>query len=480
MTDPHTVTGTRPIPPSDNNVVSTAAIGATGGEVSLEKSAKKAAKSGFWGAVAEYYDFGLYGTASAVIFPSVFFGGGEDPTLANIASLASFGVAYLARPLGAIVLGHLGDAWGRKKTLLLTLGLMGFATLVIGFLPSYDSVGPAAGVILIVMRLIQGFSAGGEQAGSTAMTSELAPPEKRGRLVAFTMHGLLIGMLLGIAAFIPVSKDEEFLLGGGWRIPYFVAIPLVLYALWVRIKADEPRDVYEALARNEDAAAQHPVQKTAEATTNKGSLGDLFKNHWRQVIRVMAMGQYAITGALLTNYMLNYGTTYWGWERSTLLALATLAMGIGVPIQPVWAALSDKIGRRPVYLMSMFSLVVLFPAIFWAIQLKNVPLLVVLLFIIGLTLAGGNVVQAPMYSEMFPTRLRMTGYAVSTQLGNIIVGFTPMIAAIIVRPGAFGWLPVLTFTTIMMGLGILSCLSTPETMGKVITADLEQEVRTEA
>lgn len=193
-----------------------------------EEAALRARSSGFWGGIAEYYDFGLYGTAAAVIFPTVFFGGGENPVLANIASLASFGVAYLARPLGAIVLGNLGDTWGRKNTLYLTLGLMGMATLVIGFLPSYDQIGFAAPIILLFMRLVQGFSAGGEQAGSNTLTSELAPPSKRGRMTAWTMHGLLIGQLLGLAAFIPVSGNEEFLMSWGWRIPYFVAIPLVL------------------------------------------------------------------------------------------------------------------------------------------------------------------------------------------------------------------------------------------------------------
>ena len=134
MTDPHTTPGATPASSPESGLASNVAMKVSGEKVNVEKSAKKAAKSGFWGALAEYYDFGLYGTASAVIFPTVFFGGGDNPTLANVASLASFGVAYLARPLGAIVLGHLGDTWGRKKTLLLTLGLMGFATLVIGFL----------------------------------------------------------------------------------------------------------------------------------------------------------------------------------------------------------------------------------------------------------------------------------------------------------------------------------------------------------
>ena len=448
----------------------------------LVHSAKKAAKSGFWGAMAEYYDFGLYGTASAVIFPAVFFGAGENPRLATIASLASFGVAYLARPLGAIVLGHLGDTWGRKKTLYLTLGLMGFATLVIGFLPSYETIGAAAGVILVVMRLIQGFSAGGEQAGSTAMTSELAPPAKRGRLVAFTMHGLLIGQLLGIAAFIPVSSNEQFLIDFGWRIPYFAAIPLVMYALWVRSRVDEPREVYEAIAVREGTRAHHnetDANTTASTSKSKGSLGELFKFHWPQVLRVMAMAQYAITGVLLTNYMLNYGTTYWGWDKATLLTLATGSLILGVPVQPMWAALSDRIGRRPVYLISMISLVILFPLIFWSLQIESLALLIALLVITGLVATGGNVVQSAIYTEMFPTRLRMTGYAVSTQIGNIIVGFTPMIAAILVRPGTFGWVPVLVFTTVMMGLGVLSCFTTPETKGKDIISDLKEEVAAE-
>lgn len=435
-------------------------------------AAKKATKSGFWGGIAEYYDFGMYGTAAAVIFPTVFFGGGENPALANIASLASFGVAYLARPLGAVVLGNLGDNWGRKKTLYLTLGLMGFATLVIGFLPSYDKIGVAAPIILLVMRLIQGFSAGGEQAGSNTLTSELAPPSKRGRMTAWTMHGLLIGQLLGIAAFIPVSGNVEFLMGWGWRIPYFVAIPLVLYALWVRSKVDEPRDVYKEIAELEGHV--EVVDEGSKKEKGGVSIVELFRNHWPNVIRVILMAQYAITGVLLSNYMLNYATTYWDWERQGLLALATLSMVLGLPTQPMWAALSDKIGRRPVYIISMVSLMIGFPVVFWAIQNHNTVLLVVTLVLIGLIATGGNVVQAPLYTEMFPTKVRMTGYAVSTQLGNIIVGFTPMIAAILVRSGAFGWVPVLLFTTFMMGLGVLSCFSTKETKGMVIVTEEEE------
>ncbi|UVJ57425.1 MFS transporter [Trueperella pyogenes] len=436
-----------------------------------EEAALRARSSGFWGGIAEYYDFGLYGTAAAVIFPTVFFGGGENPVLANIASLASFGVAYLARPLGAIVLGNLGDTWGRKNTLYLTLGLMGMATLVIGFLPSYDQIGLAAPIILLFMRLVQGFSAGGEQAGSNTLTSELAPPSKRGRMTAWTMHGLLIGQLLGLAAFIPVSGNEEFLMSWGWRIPYFVAIPLVLFALWKRAKIREPRAVYERIAQLEGRT--HEPNLGADCAVHKGKVSviTLFRHHLPNVVRVMMMAQYAITGVLLSNYLLNYATTYWGWERQTLLSLATMTMMLGLPTQPLWAALSDRIGRRPVYIISMVSLIVSFPVVFWSVQLENIGLLTTTMVVMGLMATGGNVVQAPLYTEIFPTEVRMTGYAVSTQLGNIIVGFTPMIAAMLVRPGAFGWVPVLIITTIMMGMGVIACLSTKETMGAVIVAE---------
>ncbi|MEW6871473.1 MFS transporter [Trueperella pyogenes] len=436
-----------------------------------EEAALRARSSGFWGGIAEYYDFGLYGTAAAVIFPAVFFGGGENPVLANIASLASFGVAYLARPLGAIVLGNLGDTWGRKNTLYLTLGLMGMATLVIGFLPSYDQIGLAAPIILLFMRLVQGFSAGGEQAGSNTLTSELAPPSKRGRMTAWTMHGLLIGQLLGLAAFIPVSGNEEFLMSWGWRIPYFVAIPLVLFALWKRAKIREPRAVYERIAQLEGRTREPNLSADCAVHKGKVSVITLFRHHLPNVVRVMMMAQYAITGVLLSNYLLNYATTYWGWERQTLLSLATMTMVLGLPTQPLWAALSDRIGRRPVYIISMVSLIVSFPVVFWSVQLENIGLLTTTMVVMGLMATGGNVVQAPLYTEIFPTEVRMTGYAVSTQLGNIIVGFTPMIAAMLVRPGAFGWVPVLIFTTIMMGMGVIACLSTKETMGAVIVAE---------
>lgn len=436
-----------------------------------ERPAKRAAASGFWGGIAEYYDFGLYGTASALILPTVFFGGGENPGLANVASLASFGVAYLARPLGAVVLGHLGDNWGRKKTLYLTLGLMGVATLVIGFLPSYNQIGPVAGVVLICMRLIQGFSAGGEQAGSNALTSEWAPPERRGHYTAFTMHGLTIGQLLGIAAFIPFSGNQEFLLDGiGWRIAYWIAIPLVLFALYVRSKAQEPPKRISDLdpAAGLDAGL-HAAVTSRPATAlagpkRKSSLSTLFKLHWPNVLRVMLMTQFAITGTLLSNYALNE----WNLERNLLLSLATGAMVAGLLVQPAWANLSDRIGRRPVYITSMVALVVLFPVLFLSLQLGNYVFMVSMFIVVGLVATGGNVVQAPLYSEMFPTEVRMTGYAVSTQIGNIIVGFTPMIAAILVQSGPFGWVPVIIFTTIMMVLGILACISTRETRGTVI------------
>ncbi|MEW6880542.1 MFS transporter [Trueperella pyogenes] len=229
--------------------------------------------------------------------------------------------------------------------------------------------------------------------------------------------------------------------------------------------------MYERIAQLEGRT--HEPNLGADCPVHKGKVSviTLFRHHLPNVVRVMMMAQYAITGVLLSNYLLNYATTYWGWERQTLLSLATMTMMLGLPTQPLWAALSDRIGRRPVYIISMVSLIVSFPVVFWSVQLENIGLLTTTMVVMGLMATGGNVVQAPLYTEIFPTEVRMTGYAVSTQLGNIIVGFTPMIAAMLVRPGAFGWVPVLIFTTIMMGMGVIACLLTKETMGAVIVAE---------
>lgn len=304
------------------------------------------------------------------------------------------------------------------------------------------------------------------------------------------MHGLAIGQLAAMGAFIPFSGSDEVLYGIGWRIPYWIAIPVVLYALWIRTKVDEPpkktelsaEETIEAeVASIEEGAASSDSVFADTATTQmtssiagtklqqsakKGTISHLFKNHWPNVIRVILMGQCAITGALMGTYGLNYGSTYWDLDKPRLLTVATLSLFIGQLVQPLWANLSDKIGRHPVYLSSMIGLLIMFPLIFWSLQSKNWYLIFATYLFAGLIMTGGNVVQAALYTELFPKEVRMSGYAISTQIGNIFVGFTPMIIAILVRPGAFGWIPVLIFTTTMMGLGVIACFTTRETSGQ--------------
>ncbi len=221
------------------------------------KMAKRAALSAFLGSTVEYYDFVLFATASALIFNKVFFAS-LGATGSTLASFATFGVAYVARPLGAILFGSLGDRWGRVRTLTTTLVLMGLATTLIGCLPTYSTLGVAAPILLVFLRLLQGISAGGEQAGSNSVSLEHAPKEKRGLYTSWTMQGTSFGSLIAAAIFIPITTlPSSSLLSWGWRIPFLLAAPLVLVALYIRSSVKES----EAFTKNkvEHREAKAPV-----------------------------------------------------------------------------------------------------------------------------------------------------------------------------------------------------------------------------
>src|SRR5512133_836779 len=198
------------------------------------RNPKKAALASWIGSAVEYYDFFIYGTAAALVFGKIFFPS-IDPKLATIADFATFGVAYITRPIGAFILGHIGDKFGRKKVLTFTLLLMGLSTFLVGVLPTYDQVGVAAPVMLVILRLLQGISAAGEQAGANSMTLEHAPANRRAFFTSFTLSGTQAGLILATLVFIPISAlPEDQLLSWGWRIPFFLSAVVVVVGLWVR------------------------------------------------------------------------------------------------------------------------------------------------------------------------------------------------------------------------------------------------------
>src|SRR3954471_13926995 len=276
-----------------------------GGGSTTDRVPRKAALASFVGSMLEYYDFFIYGSAAGLVFPTVFFAD-EDPATATLLSLAPFGVAYVARPVGAVIIGHFGDRVGRKKMLVLTLLLMGASTFAIGLVPSYDAIGVAAPVILVLLRILQGLSAAGEQSGANSLTLEHAPDRKRGFFTSFTLEGTQGGLILANLVFLLVALlPEDQLLSWGWRIPFFLSAVVVAVGYWVRRSLPETPEFQKV-------EESHAVAKLPVAV--------LLRNHWASVIRVILCALVSVVSTIVGTWSLAQGTSdAIGLERTTLL-----------------------------------------------------------------------------------------------------------------------------------------------------------------
>lgn len=422
--------------------------GASPAPGSGERTPVKAALASFMGSAVEYYDFFIFGSAAALIFPHIFFP--DADANAAVMSLATFGFAYVARPVGAVILGHFGDRIGRQKVLMFTLVMMGVATFAIGCLPTFEQVGWLAPILLVLARLLQGLSAAGEQAGASSLSLEHAPDHRRSFFTSWTLTGTQGGQILAAMVFIPVvALPDEIKFGIGWRIPFWLSAVVVVVTFFIRRSLHETPEFEEAKKNNEIA---------------KLPLGVLLRFHWRDVLRVILCAFIAAVSTVYGTLAISYGKTIGNLDESITLWLV-VAGNIGALItQPLFGALADKIGRKPVFVYGALGSAAFMPFYLRSMETGNTVLQFALsLLVFSCAYAAANAVWPSFYAEMFSAQVRFSGLAIGTQLGFLMAGFAPSIVAAIggLQPG--GWVQISLFTAAVALVASISALTARET-----------------
>ncbi|MDQ0119353.1 MFS family permease [Pseudarthrobacter defluvii] len=390
------------------------------------KRARKAALAAFLGGALEYYDFFIYATAASLVFSKIFFPAG-DPTVALIASFATFGVAYVARPFGAVVFGHLGDKIGRKNTLVLTLVLMGSATFLIGALPDFNAAGYWAPALLVVLRLMQGLSAGAETAGASALSTEEAPEGRRGFFASFAMSGISAGIVLASLAFLPVAAmSEADRLAWGWRIPFWLSLVVLIVAYLVRRSLEEP-EVFE--------------EKHDHGELVKLPFAKMFQTHPAQFFQVALMSFETVTNTFMQSFGLAYAVSV-GVPASTMLWVSILGNVLAIASQPLMARWSDSFGRRPIFIGGVLGSGAMIFVYFWVISTGNIPMIFLTSTLITAgTYSMSNAIYPAWFSELFNVKVRYSGMAIGLQVGILCAGFTPLLGTALVGADKANWGP---------------------------------------
>ncbi|MFE6891331.1 MFS transporter [Streptomyces sp. NPDC057694] len=377
------------------------------------------------GTTIEWYDFFLYGSAAALVFNKLFFPD-SDPLVGTLLSFLTYAVGFAARPLGALVFGHYGDRLGRKKLLVISLLMMGGATFAIGLLPTHATVGSAAPVLLTALRLVQGFALGGEWGGAVLLVSEHGDAERRGFWASWPQTGAPAGQLLAtgvLSALTALMSDASFT-SWGWRIPFLLSGALVMVGLWVRLSVDESPVFKAALARAE-------ARKAADSeTVEKMPLVAVLRHHWRDVlVAIGARMAENISYYVITAFILVYAVQAADVSKQTALNAVLIASAVHFAVIPAWGALSDRIGRRPVYLLGAAGVGLWMFPFFSLVDTASFGNLI-LAVTVGLVLHGAMYApQAAFFSEMFATRMRYSGASIGAQFASVAAGApAPLIA----------------------------------------------------
>ncbi|MQA04634.1 MAG: MFS transporter [Streptosporangiales bacterium] len=424
---------------------------------------KRVVTAATFGSTIEYYDFFLYGTAAALVFPKVFFPQ-FDPVAGTILSFGTFAVGFISRPLGALVCGHYGDKIGRKAMLMLTLLLMGLATVGIGLLPTYQSVGIVAPLLLITLRFLQGFSFGGELGGAAVMAVEHAPRGRRGFWGSIPYIGSPIGLGLSTATIllVAVAVSDEAFIDWGWRVPFVASIVMVAIGFYVRLRVTET-PVFEDLKQNREVV-KHPVLR-------------LLRTEPKQLLLNTGLHLgITVTFYMTTVFIISYLTATLGLSQVLALSAVLIACACFIAVQIIAGAVSDRFGRRKVYLVgALWVAVMAFP--YYLMVNTGSPVLVTAAIVLlgsGIYIMYGP--QPAYFSELFAPSVRFTGFALPVAVATVIGGSTTPILATALTAWAGGKPWGVAGYLVVIGLLTAACAwASRETLDTDLTADRHQE-----
>jgi len=423
---------------------------------------RRVASASAIGTAAEYYDFFAYGTAAVLFFGHLFFPS-SDPLISTLAAFATYAVGFLARPLGGIVFGHIGDKVGRKKALVITILIVGLGTFCIGLLPTYEKIGIWAPVLLIFIRVLQGFGVGGEQAGAVLMTAEYSEPKHRGFFASWVQIGAPVGFLLPLALFavLNATLSPEAMMDYGWRIPFLLSLLLVIVGLFIRLKIDES-PVF-AQIRETKAEESRPLVEVI-----RDFPGIVVKGVCAKLIE-------ACTFAMFTVIVLAYGKAN-NLDANILMETMIVAVILEVFAIPLMGSLCDKIGRKPVYIMGALLQVIMIVPFFLAINQDSfwlTQLVMILVLSVGHSMCYAP--QASYFPELFPTHIRCSGIALIWQMGSLIgSGILGLVAVKILQVTEGHYYGLATYVVVLGVISIIGLLMMPETAPQRLKREYQQ------